>query len=273
MSAPLDLAAFGQTAARERERFAAAAPFPHIVVDGFLAEPAADALLREFDRSTDGWTYYHHVNERKRGFAQVDQMGPGAREVLAALSSSAFLRAIEVLTGVAPLLADPDLDGGGLHETKPGGFLNVHTDFLSHTTRPTWSRQVNLLLFLNREWQDAWAGWLEFWDTEQRSAIQRIAPVFNRCVIFLTSERSFHGVPAGVRCPPGTSRKSLALYYFRDEGHPCALHPTHYVPLPDDPPLRRVLIRADRWLLWGYSALKRYTPFGDRIASRLLRRL
>src|SRR5439155_16628141 len=114
---------------------------------------------------------------------------------------------------------------------------------------------------------------LEFWDMDGKTAVQLIAPLFNRCVIFRTSERSFHGVPAGVHCPPAMSRKSLALYYFRDEGRPCALRPTHYVPLPHDAPMRRALIRADRWLLWGYSALKRYTPLGDRIVSVLLKRL
>ena len=69
------------------------------------------------------------------------------------------------------------------------------------------------------------------------------------------------------------SRKSLALYYFRDEGRSCTLRPTRYVPLPHDGLLRRGLIRADRWALWAYSALKRYTPLGDRIVSVLLRRL
>ena len=69
------------------------------------------------------------------------------------------------------------------------------------------------------------------------------------------------------------SRRSLALYYFRDEGRTCALRPTHYVPVPEDPPLRRTLIRLDRWLLHAYSALKRYTPLGDRLVSTILKRL
>ena len=69
------------------------------------------------------------------------------------------------------------------------------------------------------------------------------------------------------------SRKSLALYYFRDAGRPLPLRPTRYVPRPDDGPLRRVLIHADRLALRGYSLLKRYTPLGDAIVSRILRKL
>ena len=149
----------------------------------------------------------------------------------------------------------------------------MHCDFLSHTRNRHWSRQINLLLFFNKEWDESWRGWLELWDAAVARPVQRIAPVFNRCVIFRTTAQSFHGVPAGVACPAGRSRRSLAMYYFRDEGHPCELRPTRYVPRPGDPPLRRALIRVDRWALHAYSALKRYTPLGDRIVSKVLRHL
>ena len=268
----LDLPRFEELALRRRTEFAAAAPFPHVVIDDFIAPAVADAVVAEFGQLPDGWTYYHHVNEKKQGFNRLERMGPASRDLITELHSGGFVRALETLTGVSGLIADPDLDGGGLHETRPGGFLNMHADFLSHTTRRSWSRQLNLLLFLNRDWLESYKGWLEFWDADLRAPVQRITPIFNRCVIFRTSERSFHGVPAGVECPEGNSRKSIALYYFRDEGRPCDLHPTHYVPVSGDSPVKRALIRLDGWALHAYSALKRYTPIGDRVVSRLLRR-
>src|SRR5205823_3126785 len=73
------------------------------------------------------------------------RMGPASRAVIADLQSDAFVRALDRLVGIEGLLADPELDGGGLQQTLPGGFLNVHTDFLAHSKRRTWSRQVNLL--------------------------------------------------------------------------------------------------------------------------------
>ena len=167
---------------------------------------------------------------------------------------------------------DLELDGGGLQQTLPGGFLNVHTDFLAHTTRKTWSRQVNLLLFLNRNWEESHRGWLELWDAGVTRCVRRIEPLFNRCVVFRTTATSFHGVPAGVACPEGQSRKSIALYYFREEGQTCPLRPTHYVPLPGDSTLRRALIRADQWLVAGYSFVKRHSPLSDAMASKILKR-
>mgnify|MGYP001466303056 FL=1 len=44
--------------------------------------------------------------------------------------------------------------------------------------------------------------------------IKKIAPVFNKMVIFSTTDFSNHGHPDPLACPNNISRKSLALYYF-----------------------------------------------------------
>ncbi len=262
---------FQAAALARRDEFTSAEPFPHLVLEDFLPAATADALAAEFASSALRWKSYHHVNERKRVCSDVTTMGPVARAVVAALQAPPFLRTLEALAGVPDLVADPELDGSGLQETVPGGFLNVHADHLAHATRRTWSRQLNLLLFLNPDWPDAYRGWLELWDCSVTRCVRRIAPSFNRCVVFRTTPSSFHGVPEGVECPPDRVRRSLALYYFHDERALCPLRPTRYVPRPTDPPIRRALIHADRWLLHGYSALKRYTPIGDALVSRVLR--
>ena len=46
-------------------------------------------------------------------------------------------------------MADDAMDGGGLHRSLAGGFLNVHADFTAHHSKPQWRRRVNLLLYLN----------------------------------------------------------------------------------------------------------------------------
>jgi hypothetical protein len=188
------------------------------------------------------------------------------------MSSERFLNWLSEISGIEGLLADPDLDGGGLHEMKPGGFLNMHTDFLSHTKRPHWRRELNLLLYVNQDWQEEWEGKLELWDDQMKIKAVEIVPVFNRCVIFRTSEKSYHGNPIALACPKGVTRKSLALYYFRDEGKPLKLQPTHYKARPNEPVLKHALVAIDRWLVRAYSILKRYTPMNDRLLSWLMRR-
>lgn len=268
----LDLDRLRDIARRHHDGFARAAPFPHAVIEDFLRPEVAAGLVDEFATTTGDWIFYHHVNERKRGFNDVARMGPVARQVVEDLNDGVFLEVLGTLTGIPGLLADPALEGGGLSDIEPGGFVNVHTDFLSHPAEVTWTRRLNLLIFLNRPWGDGDGGRLELWDREVQTPVQRFIPAFNRCVIFDTGAASFHGVTT-VTCPAGGSRKSLALYYFQDEGHSRPIRSTHYVPRPGDGAGRRALIRLDRWALHAYAALKRYTPFGDRLVSRLLRRL
>jgi hypothetical protein len=256
-----------------RPAFTNASPFPYIVIDDFLTPEAANGLLAEFGERNENWTAYNHYNEKKSGLTRLELMGPRTREIIEQLSSQAFLTFMERLSSIDGLLADPDLDGGGLHSIKRNGFLNVHVDFKSHTTRPSWSRQLNLLLYLNKDWQDEWGGFLELWDADVKTRVQAIKPIFNRCVLFQTSAHaSYHGHPTPLNCPENVIRKSLALYYFRDEGKQLQLEPTHYRARPNESLLKHALVAADRGVLRAYSFLKRYTPINDRLVSRIMKR-
>ena len=159
-----------------------------------------------------------------------------------------------------------------MHLVQRGGFLNVHTDFLAHTKRRSWSRHINLLVYLNEDWKEEWKGDLELWDGDLTRCVHSIPPLFNRCVVFNTLERSYHGHPEKLACPPGVSRKSLLLYYYRDEGQPLDLSSTDYQALPGDSVARRFLIAADRTLLRLYTFVKGRTKVSDRLMDRILRR-
>jgi len=269
---PLDFERLEALAPRLSDEFRAARPFPHVVIEDFLPPEAADRVRAEFDETREGWDLYRHYNENKLAVSSLDPLGPHTRALFEALQSRRFVDFVESVTGIEDLLSDPDLDGAGLHQIEPGGFLNVHTDFLAHAKNRTWSRQVNLLLYFNRGWQPEWKGDLELWDRDVARCERSIAPIFNRCVLFHTAENSYHGHPHRLVCPPGETRKSIALYYFRDEGAPRAVSSTHYRALPGDPRLKRWLVVADRGLLRGYAIVKRYTGLSNQLASRILKR-
>jgi hypothetical protein len=62
--------------------------------------------------------------------------------------------------------------------------------------------------------------------------IGKFAPILNRCVIFETSEISFHGHPKPLNAPEGINRKSIATYYYtvdRPAEQTAAEHNTIYV--------------------------------------------
>jgi hypothetical protein len=253
------------------EGFRSARPFPHVVMDGFLAPDVAESVLREFRIPDDQAIYWSHYNEKKRGLNRMELMGPVTRAVINELHGATVLGFLEALTATAGLIPDPQLDGAGLHETAPGGFLNMHVDFLTHTLHDHWSRQINLLLYLNKEWAPSFNGYIQFWDMDEKKCYAKIEPSFNRCVIFQTTRRSWHGYPEHVACPPDRSRKSIALYYYRQESAALALQPTYYRYLPTDPLMKKALVVLDRTALKAYSFLKKHSLISDQWISRVVR--
>lgn len=201
-------------AAERSPAYAAARPFPHTVIDNFLPEEVLGAVLDEFPKPGDiDWWAFDDARERKLGTTNDRAMGPVTRLVLAELNSATAVDFLQELTGIRGLVPDPHLYGGGLHQIEPGGFLKVHADFNLHPLTRL-ERRLNLLVYLNRDWKANYGGALELWDSTMTSCEDRIEPLFNRCVVFTTSEHSFHGHPSPLTCPSGSSRKSLALYYY-----------------------------------------------------------
>ena len=157
-----------------------------------------------------GGIHYTHFNEQKFGKSDRRVIPAELAAVIDELNSPRFVAFLEGLTEIPALLADPGLMGGGLHQSAAGGYLNVHADFTGHPHRPSWRRRLNLLLYLNDDWRDSYGGSLELWDAAMQRCVQRIAPIFNRAVIFRTSPDSFHGHPDPITCPP-TSLASRSL--------------------------------------------------------------
>ena len=268
----IDLDALSSDVAQQRTAYLAAVPFPHAVLDGVIDPGVLLAATAEFPPS-DGpeWTTYVHVNERKYGNPHLHTWGPSLQQIARALMSDEFVAYLEQLTGIAGLQPDPTMDGGGLHQSFTGGFLNVHADFTSHHTRRTWRRRVNLLLYCNPDWQPEYGGDLELWDAGVTAKLASIAPVLNRMVIFNTDVDSFHGVPDPLTCPPGTARRSMALYYFTEEPDPVS-RSTEYRARPGDG-AKGLLIYLDKQALRAYDVVKRRLGFSDAAVSALLRRV
>jgi Rps23 Pro-64 3,4-dihydroxylase Tpa1-like proline 4-hydroxylase len=213
---------FMQLAEARCAEYREASPFPHIVIDDFLPIDAVEALLTEFDDAIAKreWEDRSHGNSKKLAITTEAELGERTRFIIGQMNGSGFIDFLEKLTGIDGLLPDPHLWGGGLHRIDPGGFLNIHADFNWHG-RLKLDRRLNLLLYLNKDWPEEFGGELELWDNDVTRCERSILPIFNRCVIFNTTDYSMHGHPNPLKAPPGRSRKSLALYYYsngRPEG-------------------------------------------------------
>jgi len=216
-----------------REKYLAAEPFPHIVLDGLFDDADLDAVLRDFPApDAMKWRQFDTPLEKKLGYYhETSRISKTVRDFLNDTNSFEMLLWIEGLTGIEGLIPDPYFGGGGLHQIEPGGFLKVHADFNVHP-KLKLDRRLNMLVYLNKDWREEYGGHLELWDRDGKSCRTKILPIFNRTVIFSTSDTSFHGHPHPLTSPPGTSRKSVSLYYYtagRPEEERSAPHDTLFI--------------------------------------------
>lgn len=253
-----------------RKEYRTETPFPHIVIDDFLEPASARTAMESFPGVRDeGWIHYVHFNEKKHGLNKMDLLPEYIQTVIAELNSDRFVQWLQRLTGIEGLKADEMLEGGGLHQSLKGGFLNIHADFTVHPHKRNWQRRVNVLVYLNEDWKDEYGGFLELWSRDMKKMERSVSPVFNRCVIFNTDKDSFHGLPDPIKCPEDMTRKSIALYYFTEEKSIPFAKSTDYQARPDDG-MKAALIWLDKKAVSVYSRLKGVLGINDDFVSNLL---
>ncbi len=252
------------------EEFKSNNPFPHIVFDNFLNSESAERSLTNF-KINENWINYSFVNNfRKYGLVDKKFMDKTMNEILDELGSPEFIEIVSKITGIQNLFLDKTLGGGGLNQVFNGGSLNVHTDFIPHIKEKNWKRVLNLIIYLNHDWKSSYKGELEFWDEKVKNKIKSISPTFNRCVIFKTDKKSFHGHPEKMNLPDDVSRKSIIIYYLVKEEKEQKIYSTKYVGRPGDSAYTRFMIHLDTFLNKILTYAKRYGFLNDKIASKIL---
>src|SRR3984893_6263738 len=248
------------------------APVPHLLLKDFLNRETARLGASDLPRnSEEALTHYQNQDDNRLGIAQRALLLTPLGQLTDELSSPEFTAWLSELTGITGLLPGPALEGAGLHQSGRGGVLNVHTDFSHHHYIEDWRRRINLILYLNEGWQEAWGGAIELWDQQMRAWVAKYAPLFNQALIFNTDERSFHGFPEPLSCPAGSSRRSLALYYYTlEQNARGAVRSTDYRSRPGDGIGKSALIRLDKQAVNLYCKAKTHLGFSDHLASRIL---
>lgn len=182
------------------------APFPHVVVNDWWDWELLDQVVDEFPEPSDpGWKRYENSSERKLegppylwGGATQDLFDEIERRI----------PELETAFGIEGLTMETV--GGGYHMIPPGGYLKVHADF-NRSPQTGRYRRLNLLIYLNKDWDELPGGCLELWDAER--CVDFIQPEFNRTAIFETSSTSWHGHPT----PAQRWRKSVAAYFYSEQ--------------------------------------------------------
>jgi hypothetical protein len=210
----LPLSRMDEVATSAHSSYLAAKPFPHVVFDNFFDPRIVDLILEEFPKpDAIRWQKFDNAQEIKLASSKEASFGPVTRLFMYHLNSITFLSFLSRVTGIDNLISDPCFEGGGLHQIVRGGKLGVHADFNKHRDFGL-DRRLNLLLYLNKDWREEYDGNLQLWDRDMKQCEAKVLPVFNRMMVFGTTDFTYHGHPDPLKCPENMTRKSLALYYF-----------------------------------------------------------
>ena len=189
-------------------------PFNYWILDNFLDVEDARQLSKEFidyDNPTEEIIHYQGWIAEKKTCNKWDRFPPLTYKVFTNLLSVDFISKLSDITGVTPLYPDIGLHGGGWHMHGQSGRLAVHLDYSIHP-KLDLQRKLNLILYLEEDYDPAWGGSLQFWSHDEKKKkpkdkVREIEPIFNRAVLFDTTQNSWHGFPEPIHPPAGKMRK------------------------------------------------------------------
>lgn len=193
-----------------REQYLSAQPFPHLVIDGICDEQKLNEMysqIPELDNKSRDYVFANNKFEK----SNYRVLGPLFEELNDDLLSKEMDRFLSYITA-EEVFVDPKNHGGGLHQGKKNSFLDMHADFNYHPINKMWFRNLNLLLYLNKDWRPEYGGQLKLEDA--RTGKKSVLDVpFNRLIIQQTRTWTLHGYDM-TSFPEGRFRTSIATYAY-----------------------------------------------------------
>ena len=120
----------------------------------FFDENFLNKVLDEFPdlSKNQNSQVYMNKNEIKYANNNYDDFPSSIKSFFDFLNSSNLFKIYIMSITKEKLVADTELNGGGLHEIKKGGILKIHTDFNKHPNLDL-DRRVNVKIYLNKKWE------------------------------------------------------------------------------------------------------------------------
>jgi Rps23 Pro-64 3,4-dihydroxylase Tpa1-like proline 4-hydroxylase len=200
--------------------FLTAEPFNHVVIDNFFMPEVAEKLVDEFiDFNAPHINEYNSGLEIKKSLNHWDKFPPTTYRAFSLFGRSEFIDKMRIMSGIEDLWFDFGLNGGGWHMHSRGGNNNVHLDYNLHP-KLGLQRKLNIIIYMTPGWQSEWGGGLELWSHDEetnnpKEKVKTVDNLFNRAIIFDTTQNSWHGLPNAIECPEDVIRRSLAAYFVQ----------------------------------------------------------
>ncbi len=193
-----------------RVSYLAAQPFPHLVIDNFCDTVKIHELYNNIPEINTKSRDYMFANNKFEK-SNYKTLGPLFEELNSELNSKEMNDFLSYIAA-KEIFVDPKNHGGGLHQGKENSSLDMHLDFNYHPLNKMWYREMNLLLYLNKDWVETYKGHLKLEDLRTGKKEELGVP-FNRMIIQQCGPHTLHGYDK-TNFPHDKFRTSIATYAY-----------------------------------------------------------
>lgn len=215
-------------------------PFSYLVIDNFCDKEKLEQLRAEIPELNNKSRDYIFANNKFEK-SNYKELGPLFQEIYDDLKSERFNDFLSFISA-KDVFVDPKNHGGGLHQGKKNSRLDMHLDFNYHPLNTYWYRQMNLLLYLNSNWQETYKGHLKLEDLRTGNTKELKVP-FNRMIIQECGPYTLHGYDM-TSFPEGEFRTSIATYaYSKHIRHLERPRTTDWFPAEDSSQIKKAVAK------------------------------
>jgi Rps23 Pro-64 3,4-dihydroxylase Tpa1-like proline 4-hydroxylase len=196
-------------------------PYPNAFIDNYLDDAFAIALQDEIMNIPESsFDRYDNPFEQKFTLRDKNNYPEKLNKLMTDFASNEFVEYLSKLTGYE-LINDSTKNFWGVHKYKSGDRLDIHVDAGIHPVTKQ-KKQVTIGLYLSKNWKEEYGCQLEIWDGENSknndakllNCAHKIAPLFNRLIIFTCDDYSWHGNPEPCNSPDDATRIFITISYL-----------------------------------------------------------
>ena len=181
-------------------------PYRYVVIDNFFTTEICDKFAKSYPNQNDEkWyrfrdTFHGEDNVFEKGMmgiSNIEQLPSTCLNIINELNSDRFLNILKNITGLEGLIKDTHNNIGqwaGIRAMIPGAYQSIHSDARKHPHLGI-EKRITLVGYLNKNWKEKDGGYTEIWDDRMTMCVDKVAPLYNRVLIFENTEKSYHGVP------------------------------------------------------------------------------
>ena len=180
-------------------------PYKIWVIDNFLNTDILNKIKQEWPSINSSlWHKGHEYIDGKknileqgmRSISKISNIPPFTSKVLKYIHTENFTKIISNIVKMDGLISDESFRWSGPRVMVPGSFQAIHSDARKNPETGL-RKELTCLVYLNDndyiESRDK--GCFEVWNDDMTECVHKIKPIDNRLVIFLNTDKSYHGVP------------------------------------------------------------------------------